>query len=748
MEHMGWPVLLVIALGFVLSHVHAADAASGRWKSIDGVRVPVPPSEHPRVFLMKKHLPDLRRRVADPALRDCRRRMERDAKRDADRRIEWRAMECLLSGDQAKAKNVVADALALLKKTKLRKDANDACRLTGRMMVTGAIAYDWLYPVLADEQKKAFEREFVRLAKTLECSYPPTRQGSVTGHSSEAMIMRDMMSAGIAMYDETSEMYDHAAKRFFGEHLPARNWFYPGNAYHQGDSYGPSRFSWDLFPVWIFDRMGFPNIYDPGQQYIPYYWLYTMRPDGQRLRGGDTYMISRRRGQTWGWIGTTILTGSYYKDGILLGEWAKEDGLRGRDRIFEFLWRDTSVRPVPHQTLPLTRYFGSPFGWMVARTSWDDNACIVEMKVNEYNFCNHQHLDAGAFQIYYKGALALDSGLYQGAAGGYGSDHCKNYSWRTIAHNCLLVHDPKEKFRPDRGYHNDGGERFPNDRREPRTLSVLLDPKNGYQTGEVKAHAFGPDEKKPAFTYLKGDITRAYSDKVRLVERSFAFFNTGDARSPGVFVVLDRVVSSNPSFKKTWLLHTMEEPQRRDAAVVVDRTEHGSAGRLVLTPVLPEDDDREVTFVGGKGKEFLVGGKNYAARVRPGQEGRSEELGAWRVEISPKRQATATTYLNVMQLCDRAASRTMPVESVTTRTCVGCRAGDYVALFSKSGRPHRSSVTLELTGTRRSRVLVADLSPGTWRVKRGWSTVKTVTVAKDGGAAYFEGTSGKYTLSR
>ena len=113
------------------------------------------------------------------------------------------------------------------------------------MMVTGAIVYDWCYRLLTAEEKQVFIKELVRLAKTQECGYPPTGQGSVTGHASEAMIMRDMLSAGIAIYDEFPEMYRLAAGRFFREHLPARNWFYPGHAYHQGDSYGPHRYSWD-----------------------------------------------------------------------------------------------------------------------------------------------------------------------------------------------------------------------------------------------------------------------------------------------------------------------------------------------------------------------------------------------------------------------------------------------------------------------------------------------------------------------
>jgi hypothetical protein len=53
------------------------------------------------------------------------------------------------------------------------------------------------------------------------------------------MIMRDMISAGIAIHDEFPEMYQLAAGRFFREHLPARNWFYSGHAYHQGDPTDP-----------------------------------------------------------------------------------------------------------------------------------------------------------------------------------------------------------------------------------------------------------------------------------------------------------------------------------------------------------------------------------------------------------------------------------------------------------------------------------------------------------------------------
>ena len=106
----------------------------------------------------------------------------------------------------------------------------------------------------------------------------------------------------------------------------------------------------------------------------------------------------------------------------------------------------------------------------------DSPAVVAEMKVGEYWTSNHQHLDAGAFQIYYKGALATDAGYYQASFSGegtsdYNSSHWKNYATRTVAHNSILIQDPNEA-QPS-GYVNDGGQRLINDRNECKSLDSL-----------------------------------------------------------------------------------------------------------------------------------------------------------------------------------------------------------------------------------------------------------------------------------
>lgn len=720
--------------------------------------LPVVPAEHPRLYLRAADVMKMPQRMAHPVLAPIVTRLRKMAAQSPQARVEWEALNYLAKPDAAKGRATIVDTLALLKACKLA-DKQDACRETGRMMVTGAIVYDWLYPLLTAEQKREFVTELVRLAKTQECGYPPVGGGSVTGHTSEAMIMRDMLSAGVAIHDEEPEMYRLAAGRFFREHLPARNWFYPGNAYHQGDSYGLHRYSWDLFPLFIFDRLGAGNVYNPAQRYVPYHALYVTRPDGQRLRGGDSFKVSTARGTPWSEFGGTVLTASYYGDGVLLSQFLKQGGTGAGEMIFELLWRDPDLVAKPIATLPLSRYFGSPFGWMVARTGWGEDAVIAELKVNEYNFGNHQHADAGAFQLYARGALAIDSGLYEGgSSGNYGSPHGKNYYWRTIAHNSLLVYDPAEKFSTKEGYGNDGGQRLPNNRSEPRTLDDLLNAAKGYRTGKVLAQGFGPDVTVPDYTLLQGDLTAAYSAKVRGVTRSFVFLNLKNPGVPAALIVFDRVVSADAAFRKFWLMHTLEEPRLAGPRATVERTEHGARGQLNLDVLWPAADNVEVGKFGGPGKEYWVFGKNYANDVPAARrEKGSLETGDWRIEVSPKRAAAEDLFFTVMQTTDRTAPKRLPVTRIEVGERVGCviagADATWVVLLRKDSQRSSAEVTLSVPATNagagRGRVLVTDLAAGRWEACRaGAGDVAAFDVTTESGAGWFEGAAGEWTVRR
>ncbi|MFB3828363.1 MAG: heparin/heparin-sulfate lyase HepB [Bryobacteraceae bacterium] len=690
----------------------AAGVPDAAWMDVGGVRVPEPPKEHPRLYLRARDLPDLERRTT--ALKPAWDDLQRLARSNAQISVEVDALRYLLGRDADLARRTLASALELITRAEFDLKKQDITRPIGRMLVTGAIAYDWCYAALTPEHKRAFQEQMLRLARQLECGYPPRAIGSVTGHGSEWMIMRDMLSAGIALYDEFPEMYRLAAARFFGQHLPARNYWYAGHAFHQGSSYAETRFVSEMYPLWIFDRLGAGNVYSPSQQFVPYNWIYMRRGDGQLLRSGD--------GQSKEPKLRSLLCASYYGDPYVMADYLRAPGIDPMSKIFEFLWADPDLKPRPVSELPLSRYFGEPYGWLVARTGWDANSVVAEMKTNIYNFVNHQHPDAGAFQIYWKGPLAIDSGVYQG----YGSPHHSNYHKRTIAHNTLLVYDPSEKFTWGRGdLRNDGGQRLCNNWRETRTIEDLLNPANGYRTGEVLGRAVSD-----AWSYMKSDITAAYGPKVKQAVRSFAFLNLESARTPAALIVFDRVVSAAPEFRKYWLLHSMGEPQVSGNTTVVSR--------LVNQTLTPEDS--EIEKVGAPGKEFWVFGENFPIeRPLPADY----EAGAWRVQISPRRPAAEDLFLNVMQMTE---DRPAPVSYLQAPGLAGARVGDRVVWFARSGQ-RAASVSFTLKTA--AKCLVADLAEGTWQIWRDGRIVRpAVEVSGETGALYFDAAPGAYTLRR
>jgi len=732
--------ILLLILGAAPLSAQPRRPAELPWIDADGVKVPAPPPEHPRLYLRARDIEYLRRRTEHPGLRGVWQNLQNLAARNEQIRCEVDSIRYLLSQDPAIGRRALQCAIELMEKSKFDLSIQDITRPIGRLMVTGAIAYDWCYPLLTPERKKRFLDQLLRLAKDLECGYPPVKRGFVTGHGSEWMIMRDMLSAGIALYDEFPEMYLLAANRFFGGHLPARNWWYQGHAFHQGSSYAETRFVSEMYPLWIFERLGAGNVYNPEQRYVPYSWIYIRRPDGQLLRGGD--------GQSRPPKLRSLLCASYYGDGYVLADYLRDPGIDSMSQIFELLWSDPDLKPLNIAGLPLARYMGFPYGWMVARTGWGEDSVIAEMKVNIYNFVNHQHLDAGAFQIYYKGPLAIDSGLYQGSDGGYGSPHHLNYHKRTISHNTLLIYDPEEKFivSRNRELHNDGGQRLPNNWREAGLLEDLL--KGDYKTGDVLGHAFGPSEQTPEFAYLKGDITAAYSAKVRLVRRSFVFLNFQQTRVPAALIVFDRVVASNPEFKKYWLLHTMEEPLIEGHRSVVTTTERGWSGRLINTTVLPAPDNAEIDKIGGPGKEFWVFGKNFPNEITRGKPA-DYEIGAWRIEVSPKAPAEVDLFLNVMQITDRTADGGYAVAALQGEGITGAQLAGRAVVFQTSSEATTGPVRFRLNGSGSLKILVADLAPGRWRVLRDGAVVESAReVSSEAGVLWLEGPPGSYELRR
>ena len=636
--------------------------------------------------------------------------------------------------------------------------------------VTGMV-YDWCYDLLDEQTKEMFGNMATVFAESLEVGWPPTAQGTVTGHGTEGQIYNDLLAAGIAMYDKRSDIYVNSAGRIFKEMIEPRKFFYKMHMHPQGAHYSGYRFQWEMLCTLLFDAIGYPKIFGDEQQYTMYQYLYTRRGDGSLLNDGDASWNVTPGSYVKKHYRSMFLAGNYFKDPYLkkaaqreLTNYAPMNVTSNQSLgPVEFLiFNDPTLESRPLSELPLTHYNPSPKGAMVARTGWSEGinspAVVAEMKINEYWTANHQHLDAGAFQIYYKGMLATDTGYYQayrtsgGATGNdgntnYGSAHWYNYFRRTIAHNSMLVYDPDEQFGANHTS-NDGGQRTPNNGREINTLEQLLSPSMKYKTGEVLAHEFGPDPIEPNYSYLKGDIADAYSDKVANFERSFMFLNLKNTDHPAAILVFDRVISSDASFKKTWLCHGMYEPEINGSRTVFQNTgalsETASySGRLTIDTLLPRTP--LISKVGGEGHQHEVGGVNWLGQSLAGK---LNEGDGWRIEVSPSADNTEDYFLNILQVGDADGVAALNAQLIETAANAGAVIADRVVLFGKGRDRTLNDVSFSFEGEGSYEITVADLKEGTWSVTKDGAALSEVTVTADGGVAVFNGGSGSYVLSR
>ena len=424
--------------------------------------------------------------------------------------------------------------------------------------------------------------------------------------------------------------------------------------------------------------------------------------------------------------------------------------------IYDLLWRDYNLKGKAPDDLPLTRYSGTPYGWMIARTGWDANSVIAEMKINEQFVGNHQHMDGGSFQIYHKGPLAIDAGAYSGSSGGYNSPNNKNYFKRTIAHNSLLVYDPDEKFEcwnyggggKTRFAANDGGQRMCGEGwKTCNSLDSLLSEE--YTVGKVLAHGFGPDAQTPDYSYLKGDITQAYTRKVKEAKRSFVFLNLQSEQVPAALIVYDKVVASNSGYRKYWLLHSIEEPTLESNTFTVRRTKDGDSGMLHNTVLLPQADNMHIDKVGGPDKENWVFGTNYPNDAVAPYLDNANERGAWRVELSPVAPAATDNFLNVIQVADNQCNKLNAVQRIENELVVGAQLADRVVTFAKNSEQLCRDFAFSVSGTGIFKFVITDLNAGNWQVKKdGRVFIPLAEVRASEGVLSFEGTAGNYEFCR
>jgi heparin/heparan-sulfate lyase len=312
--------------------------------------------------------------------------------------------------------------------------------------------------------------------------------------------------------------------------------------------------------------------------------------------------------------------------------------------IYPFLLSrmDSSPEPFLPEGLPSARHFDN-MGQIFMRsgTGKDDTYCLFSCGGT---LTQHRHYDALNFMIYHRGFLALDSGTrYREFENG---QHLANYFAQTVAHNCVVIHQPGE---PAARYW--GGTVLGNHGGQHKQLGSV-----------VKAFETNGD-----YVYVAADATRCYQhggrnglpEKCRLVTRQLVFV------IPNHFVIFDRVEATDASYRKDWLIHTAHVPKVSGKII---RADHGD-GRLFCRTLLPAD--ATLTSVGGPGKEFRAAGRNWDI-VSDGLRPESLALmGQWRVEVTPGSPHKSDVFLHVIQVADKQVEAMDEVRLIKTRnTCV------------------------------------------------------------------------------
>ena len=654
--------------------------------------------------------------------------------------------------------------------------SSDQCREYGNVMMTAALVYDWCYDLLTEEDKiQLLAGVETRTAagecgnpsytssstyrKKMEVGFPPSGQGSVSGHGSEGQILRNYLAASIAFYDENPSWWNYVAARVYDDYIDTRNYYYQSGISQQGTGlYIGARHTADLFSAWLLKAGAGDTPYVNLDKTIRSFLGYECAPDMIFTDGDGSYETR----STSYLAGMAHISAYLFGDAPLLAqaEHIIGDGSFGADTNYLTSGLYVALRGISdveaaedrYEGMELIQYNGHPVGQYIVREAWySDASAAVFMKIKERNTANHEHEDAGTFEIYYKGMLTSDGGCYNS----YGSEHTAMYHQATISHNGLII------FNPSKYNHSSsdktvkwysGSQTMPGECSTLERWLASADHDTGKVTG--RQHAYTDETaSSPLYAYIAGDITKAYpSDTVEYVERRMLTVYTGDEEFPMAFFVYDNVASKNKLFEKRFLLQisSPDAPvigeNKRDLPTVT--TENGE-GKLVLTLL---SDDAVINPVGGRSEGSYSSAKsqNYLINGHQNATSGNADDGHWgRIEIVWDKESKSAVFTNLIYVTDRGNENTPEVREVIKAEGVegGIFNEKIVALFATARGRATSAVSCRTYGDGDMSYYVSGVAKGVWTVTVDGNAVGSFEASEEGGLLTFTAPAGNVVIS-
>ena len=723
----------------------------------------VPPAAHPRIWATPETLPQIRANLTAPthapvwaevqkeAAKPFRYTAAVDAEAEYDGRVqvaaEAKAFVYLMTGDKTRGREAVELMTAYLGAIEFG-NMLDITRELGSAIYTGALVYDWCYDLLTDKEEKILRTNLLRLAEDMEIGWPPFLEPIVYGHGNELQVNRDLLAMSIALYGKDTVPYRYCSWLILEQLVPMRAFEYVSNRHNQGVGYGNFRFGAEMRGAWMMRRMCGHEVFDPNIKTLGWYWLYYLRPDGAILPEGDGSLDSG----PWSSGDTLFLIYSYAADPVFKAEFLREKAVASDNTIFLTLDDPAlaAADPSTLEKLPLTHYFRPPIPGMIARTGWQfgeySNDALVSMQGGDTHFGNHQHMDAGNFQIFYRGMIVCDLGMY----GFYGTPYDMGFNKRSIAHSVMLLYDPNDRWFAT----NDGGMRL--NQTCPKNVEETKKPSS--RLGKVIADFVGPDPQRPVFSYLKNDLAPAYYGKAKDYFRTYCFVNLGLKDHPGVLLVVDRVTPAKPDIREYWSVNTLGKPEPTERGIVVRSLRDVMPGKVTLSMFLPREWNRE-TVGGDDGSVSTVFGKKLTPPSRSSPQARG-----YRTTFSPTESEGTDIYAAALVIGDDSAPE-LPVNFIRAddrvifqlpgRTVVlsTTALADNDSPAGEDGRtPIPSAVSMAARGAFQlhlpepSLVFVDGVAPGPWRAAAEDGGASRVFQAADNGTLLMELDAGDYRV--
>ena len=646
-----------------------------------------------------------------------------------------KALLYLLTGVKTYAYDALRMTKEFMSTIKIVTVNPDPERNWGYAMFTAAIVYDWCYSAMSDQDKIDIMRgiEYClcksknylgNYQNNMEVGFPPSGQGAVCGHGSERQILRDYLSVALAIYDEEPSWYDFIGGRFFQEYVPVRNEFYKSGMYPQGISvYIQIRFTADLWSAWLMQSATGKNPYsDDMARVVPSLFSrivngdYIIFDEGDCEAKPDEEIVNS-------FCFAASISAYLYNDSVA-ASLSNHYGNRYTGALNLLILKSTQVdENRPHfDGLDLICYNGGFMNEIVAHSDWGTSATSVLMKIGGRSTANHDHGDAGSFQIYYKGILAGDTGFYDT----YNSTHFKDYHQATIAHNSVVIYRNEKIV---------GKQKAGSSYTEPKTYSQWMT--DTYKTATLKGVSYGytdAEKTAPTYAYIAGDIAPAYQGSITKGDRRMlAVFDTQSTDASLYFFVYDNFVGTNNSDMATFLLHTKGVPSITGNTVSVST----GGGKLVLQNIIGGD---KIVAIGGTNKNYIVNGTQVATK-------NDEDDGYWgRVEISSVNGTKNDTMLNVMYVTDATNKASIKATKISGDKVAGSVIGNTAAVFVEESWKYDKAFSFTTTGSTDLNYYVSGVKAGNWTVTVG-STTLTVTATEEGGLLTFTAPAGTVTVT-